>query len=601
MEASIATTSWRRRFFTCASRSVRRRPALVHLPEPYNPSQNFSFVNRGYNDATNYHDDVLYGGQFYFLWGPAPALIFLVPMHLLGLEPSSNVTVAFFAVAGLGFVLGTLRILLRQIGGVSLWMSVLAGFTLALCSAVPFILRAPSPTEDTIAGGFFCTMAGVWLATSTLARREAGLGRLALTSLCFGLAIGSRPTLLPAALVLVVVYLSLRRSHPRRGLLLALGVPISLCCALLLAYNQARFGSLLEFGGRYQLTGYDPLKVHLGAFSYMGQGVWLYLFSVLRPLALFPFLTFNPPVLAYPLGQPAGYMTPEITGGVLLVTPIVLFLAALPWIWRHRPAWLGSLAALLLVLAAAGIASMLLVSYEIFSTTERYETDFSTLLLLGGVTTWLVLSCRARGPLRRLVRVGGGLLALWGCLAGVAVSFVGYGNELAVDHPGTWSTFEQIGSPLSVFISSLAGRPVLAEAQMPHSFAAAPPTYGNLGEGNASFWFGLGERTTLTIVSPDARTAVLLATVQSGIQTPAGLYYAGGFTRGIVVLGPGEQRATYPAPPAERILHIPVRLAKGINKLSVTPLASSMGISSSASAPRRAVVFVGEVSVAPES
>jgi hypothetical protein len=154
---------------------IGQAPAgLLHLAEPFNPSQNAQFVDVGGTDAANIHDDLLSGGYRYFLWGPAPALVFLVPMHLLGLEPSASVTVACFAVAGLGFALVTLRVLLKQVGDVPLWMCVLAGSALALSSTVPFLLRTPSVTEDTIAGGFCFMMAGVWLAASALATEAGG-------------------------------------------------------------------------------------------------------------------------------------------------------------------------------------------------------------------------------------------------------------------------------------------------------------------------------------------------------------------------------------------------------------------------------------------
>lgn len=78
--------------------------------------------------------------------GPAPALM-LMPLHLVGLEPSASVVVAVFAIAGLGFMLATLRVLLKQLGDPALRMCVLAALTLALAAAVPFILRRrPSMT-----------------------------------------------------------------------------------------------------------------------------------------------------------------------------------------------------------------------------------------------------------------------------------------------------------------------------------------------------------------------------------------------------------------------------------------------------------------------
>src|ERR1700691_5714261 len=454
--------------------------ALLHLVEPYNPAQNAAIVNDNVPEVRNYHDDILYGGHLYFLWGPAPALVFLVPLHLLGFEPSGSVTVSFFAIVGLGFALGTLRIVLQQIGERGFWMCALAAAALALCTAIPFLLRTPSVSEETIAGGFCFTMAGVWLAAAALAARRASLARLALMSLCFGLAAGSRPPLGLTALLLVPIYLSLRSTRPRRGLLLALCIPVGVCFLLLLAYNQARFGDPLEFAGHYQLAGYDPLTTRMGDPSFVPPGAWFYTFSAPRPTALFPFLVLAPPPFSYPLSLPQNYLPAEITGGLLPMTPIVVFLLALPWLWRRRRSWLGALAGPLLVLSGAGVGTMLLLSYEVPSATERYAVDFSALLLLGALAAWLALAHRARGVRRRLIRVGGGLLVLWGCFTGCAISFVGYEDYLAANHPGTWTALQNIGSPLSTAVAAAAGRPVLAGGLGPNLPGPRPVGYGQL-------------------------------------------------------------------------------------------------------------------------
>ena len=51
------------------------------------------------------------------------------------------------------------------------------------------------------------------------------------------------------------------------------------------------------------------------------------------------------------------------------------------------------------------------VSYEFFSTTERYEVDFTIPLLLVALTIWLVLSTQVGLRGRRFVRMAGALQA----------------------------------------------------------------------------------------------------------------------------------------------------------------------------------------------
>jgi hypothetical protein len=144
-----------------------------------------------------------------------------------------------------------------------------------------------------------------------------------------------------------------------------------------------------------------------------------------QPMVVFPFIALGRPAIR----SPAGLATSEVTGGLLPVAPIVVFLVALPWIWRRRPALLGGLAAPLMILAGAGVAMMLLAAYEYFASTERYEVDFATLLILGGLAAWLSLSKGPPGHRRLLLRAGGGLLVAWGCAVGLASSFFGYGGR----------------------------------------------------------------------------------------------------------------------------------------------------------------------------
>ncbi len=555
-------------------------PALLHLANPYDPNLNAGLL-AGVNDASSINDDVMYHGRLYFEWGPAPAIVLLVPLHLFGFEPSASVTIATFAIVGLGFALATLRVLLKQIGDLPIWMCVLASFALSLSSVVPFILRTPNVSEDILAGGFCFIMAGVWLAVSALVRGHASLLRLALMSLCFGLAAGSRPTLGLAAVVLIPVYRALRQSRSRRSLLVSLALPVAMCFILLLAYNQARFHNPLEIGAHYQLTSYDSRIAPLGRLSYLLPGASFYGVTLPRPTILFPFILLKAPRSSYP----PGIVPPDTTGGLLPMAPIVVFLVALPWIWRRRPTLLGRLAAPLLILAGAGIGMMLLASYEFFSSTERYEVDFATLLVFGGLAAWLALSQGAPSHSRRLLRVGGALLVAWGCVTGFAASFVGYANFLAYRHPGTWRTLEDVGSPISTAIASVVGHPVLAAVSAEHVTEATTASYTNLGTRVTEFTLSPIEQAGLTIVSPDTRSAALVANVELRPGTRYGVHIG----------GPGSVSHTYQLPSGGGSVTIPVRLSAGLNRLTLSP-ASPSTTSLVETAP---VMLISDLSVAP--
>ncbi len=558
--------------------SLGRAPAeLLGLPEPYNPAQNAPFQGVGGPLQLGIHDFSLYRGNLYLSWGPAPVIVLLVPLHLLGLEPTASVTVSVFAITGLGFALATLRVVLGQIRDAPLWLCLLAAATLALSSAVPFVLRRPAVYEEAVCGGYCFAMAGIWLAVSALATRRASLPRLALMSMCVGLATGSRPTLAFTGVMLVLVYVALRKVHPRRSLLIALATPVCVCGLLLLAYNQARFGNPLENGVTYQLGGVDQNTARFGDLSYIPPGAWFYSLSPPRLQILFPFVVLAPPPISYPGSLPALYPQQiEPTGGLLPMAPIVVFLLALPWIWRRRITSLGRLSLPLLTLAVAGVACMLFLSYTFFATTERYEVDFTTLLLLGALASWLALSGYMDGWRRRLVQIGGALLAGWGCIAGLAISFTGYYNLLASTHPATWTTLQDVGSPVSTLVAMIGGQPVLAETSAPKSSLLR-----------------VGEPVNVTVVSPGSRTVLLSARWIPVTAVGSAVEHATRIAT-VLVHGPGRTSSTYRVRPGDETVRIPVRLDRGLNRLALIPLATEAnGRASTRQLPSELVLYRG--------
>jgi hypothetical protein len=538
---------------------------VVHVPagvlgygNPYNPAQRPSFLFA-------YPDYSLYGQYLYITWGPAPVVVLLVPLHLLGFEPSASVISTPFAVVGLAFALATLRVILRRIGDVKLWMCVLAALTVACASVMPYIVRFPLVYHEAIAGGYCFAMIVLWCVVSSVTNRRASLKRLVLLSLCIGLATDSRPTLGLLALLIVPVYMALRSTRPRRELLVALLAPFGVCVLLLAAYNQARFGNPLEYGTKYEINGVSTYQAHFGELSFLPPGLWSYLFAPPRLSVLFPFLLINYPQVSYPFGLPAHYASiSEETGGLLTMAPIVVFLAALPWIWRRRPTWLGSLAPTLLVMAIAGAICMAFLAYEFYQTTERYEADYMTLFVLGALSVWLVLSSRTEGRSRRVIRMGGALLAAWSCVAGMAISY----QELTTKHAGTWSTLVDAGAPLSTAIATVVGHPVIAEIDT-SDYTRSPPNYGDFGTEATGFSLTASSQADLTIVSPENQESAFVATASAGPALGRGQPFEARVT------GPGAISHTYRVPGGGGRVRIPVHLNRGINRVALSPATSA--------------------------
>jgi len=531
---------------------VAHIPAQLLGPEPLNPARRPAVL-------APYIDYALKGEYVYVTWGPAPVLILLVPLHILGFAPSASITMIPFALGGLGFALATLRVLLREIGGSPWWMPALAGLTLMCASVVPYLLVSSDTYFQAVVAGYGFAMAGIWLAVSTIVRRRASMMRLISTSLCFGLATGSRPTLIVTALILAPVYASLRESRSRRSLVGTLGIPFGVCVLLLAAYDQARFGSPLNYGTIDQINGAGGHPI-LGELGFIPPGLWGYLMTPPRLDVLFPFLSLAPFQPSYPLSLPTSYSrVSEETGGLLTMAPIAIFLIWLPWLWRRHPETLGRLAHVLLAIVIAGIICMLLLSYEFAGTTERYEADYTGLLLFGALAAWLVLSTRTSGRVRRAVRASGAVLAIWSCIAGIALSVQGFQT-----HDQLWRTLVNAGSPVSTAMAAIVGHPILAEVSAKWANHTTFRGYANLGAIVSGAVVGPGEQIDLTIVSPSSREVVLTAEVHTAPSLTTGK------PGEISIAGPAASIETYRFS-HEGTVGFPIHVRQGVNRFVFSP------------------------------
>jgi hypothetical protein len=259
---------------------------------------------------------------------------------------------------------------------------------------------------------------------------------------------------------------------------------------------------------------------------------------------------------------------PEVTGGLLAMTPLLLFAFALPWLRRRRPQAIEPVGTPMLVAAAAGLLALLFVSYEFFGSTERYEVDFAALLLFAALTAWFALSTYLPAWKRKAVRVFGALLAVWGCLTGVAISFTGYEGLLLREHPGTFKALEDATSPLSTAATILAGRPILAAVEAPYVARLSPIHLTSVGAGVESLWLRGGGHAQLTIVSPDRRKAAIVATMEPGAELGSGASLS------LRVTDASRRPHEYQIAGA-RLIRLPVALTRGVNRVLLTPVATA--------------------------
>ncbi|MDO8541973.1 MAG: hypothetical protein Q7S40_16165 [Opitutaceae bacterium] len=437
------------------------RPELLALADPYDPFQN---AEHKLGDAT------LYRGRYYIYFGAAPALTLMLPYALVtGREMTMGAatlvfsTVAFLTASGLWLALRR-----RYFPGSMIAMAPLGVLAIGFGTHLLTLAQRPMFWELAIAGGIAFSMLAVAAAYCAIHGRRP-LAAMAAAGLCLGLAVGSRPTCLVAApLLLAPLWLAWRQrplnspgipgavdmaSTPRcrswGRMAIAAALPLAACGAAIMAHNHVRFNHPFEFGQHYQLSGAHEGKLTHFSVRFLPHNFAVYFFQALGWQPEFPFANAQ----AIEVDDIPGYFGTEEVSGLAATFPFYWFLLALPLAWWRRErdeAW--RLSAVFAAVAGYALPVMAVVLCY-FSTTMRYEADFAValaVLALGGMLSlerWATGARSAAGertpltpvrPGRWFVAAGAGVAGVVTVLVGVLVSFDYHGRPLAISAALTW-------------------------------------------------------------------------------------------------------------------------------------------------------------------
>jgi hypothetical protein len=284
-------------------------------------------------------DTTLYNGKYYLYWGPVPAVLAIF-INLFTKQSVSDAWLVFLFVTGtVLFSVLLLRKLFRDdlFPGWVFWGSVVA---CAVNVPLIWLFTHPAYYEASIVGGQFFMMAGFFFLYLAFRSSKIHTWYVFFSALAFGLAGGTRVSLLPsviflAFMILLRVYLpqnrNLSRSVPAFAAAL---IPLAIIALSLMTYNYARFDSIFEFGHRYQLTGLASTTDYSDqtSLSYVVPSTYSYFF---RPPALsgkFPFITvpaIKERMWPFFINPPENYYYAEPLAGLLLVVPLIGFTAIL--------------------------------------------------------------------------------------------------------------------------------------------------------------------------------------------------------------------------------------------------------------------------------
>ena len=356
--------------------------ALLALSDPYDYSLR---KQAGVEDFP--WDVSLYEGKFYIYWGPTPSL-FLLPFGEDFLFKIEDHQLALTFAFGL-FIYAALIAarFWRRFFRAPLWGFLVSLLVLGFSIPAITMLSGGNVYEAAIFSCQFFFIGGIYWTISAFDEETPSIWKLVLASVHWGLAVGSRMTILPAVAFTAAATLifAVKRIHPapiKKHLpsLIALGVPLLIAGVMLGWYNWARFGSIFEFGIKYQLANVN-YNEFTESFSprYFSENVKQYFAHPIRIKSRFPFIS------------PVEYTeSNDRLAGLLFVSPFILLLLAPPVraifvrfkkenalpTENGMPAiWMASLLG-----GSALIAALVIMCF--YFITMRYTEDFMPALLL---------------------------------------------------------------------------------------------------------------------------------------------------------------------------------------------------------------------------
>lgn len=258
----------------------------------------------------------------------------------------------------------------------------LFGSQILVLNGIPRFYEVP------IAAGVFFAIAGIDFVLMSVYEENKNYLKMLIGALFLALAVACRPTQLLASLIIVPVLLrqfieNIKNKKDVAKNILVIAIPYLVVGILLMFYNYVRFGSILEFGAKYQLTIHD--MYHLtNRIATIGVGVVCSLFSVPNFLPNFPFITNHNNLLTF-YGY---YYVENMIGGLFIIVPICFAIFKVYTIYKKSKN--RELVKFIITLIFVGIIICVL-SILMAGSMQRYIVDYGWILILAGICVFLEL------------------------------------------------------------------------------------------------------------------------------------------------------------------------------------------------------------------
>jgi hypothetical protein len=241
-------------------------------------------------------DWVYYKGKFYCYFGVVPALMLYVPYKLItGNYLSNHGGIFIFAAVSILLLARLWRFLVKKyMPDARFAFYLLSFFTLFFASGLFCPLRFTRFYSIVSSAGFMFVIAGVLLLFEAVEREKPDRSKLFFACMCLALAVGCRPNLVFVSLI-VPVFLWKYKLWKQSPLII---IPYAIVAVPICLYNHARFGSVFEFGIRYNMTNLNVAAFGLATLSEKiiraYSAALSYLFSVNAYSCFFPYVECLP-------------------------------------------------------------------------------------------------------------------------------------------------------------------------------------------------------------------------------------------------------------------------------------------------------------------
>jgi hypothetical protein len=437
---------------------------LIALADPYDPLQ---------NHGLRLYDASLYKGHYYLYFGPAPVLAAFLPWKLLtGMPMPHNLAGAFFAVGG--FIVSILLMILivrgAEIKG-SFFTFIIGIIMLGLCNMVLPALRLPFMYEVASLSAYAFSMFSLFFIFSFLLLDNRKMIHLLIASLFYGLAIASRFSYVYGVVIFLIPLWSFldhqkvfsRSSFKKMAIfLITVGAPLTLCVGLLLLYNYFRFGNFLEFGLRYQLGIVRPLDYPFFSVNNFWINNYVHLLSGIFINGSFPFFHVQSLNIPEHLTIPSYYPIYDVQAA----PPAAGLLMNLPFLWIIIPGWiylkwrklelLKPIRYFTSLLLLGGLTNWLVVSFFSFAVI-RYVIDFLPMFLLFSCLSYFLLYDHLHEIIvgKAMVQCIAVTTVIYAALANIGMSIESYGGIFKKENPELYAQIEHFFDFIPYIINQL--------------------------------------------------------------------------------------------------------------------------------------------------